>query len=114
MIIDPQSAESGATGETNKRKLQHFLDFLELKFENGTEYQIDNTTLQYIIDITVELAKPGSQPQSLDPDLPDAISKVRNSCGAALSLYQQPTYREIYMDQLATIPPALRELISLL
>jgi hypothetical protein len=113
MSPDP-SLEPGRISGTNKRKLQYFQEFLELKFGTGTESEIDQATLQGIIKVTLDIAPTSSTIGTNPREVLGATSKLRNKCSAALSLYSQPNYREIYMEQLSTILPALRELISLL
>ncbi len=99
---------------TQKRKLQRFQDFIEQKFSKGHEYQIGSDTLEGIISVTIEVSDKIHQLKGDTSDLEETNFELRNRCSAALSLYQQPMYREFYIETLNAILPALDALISLL
>lgn len=101
---------SGGELYLQKGKLERCFAQIEQKFEKGLEYQISDALLSEIIGITIEIKdKVGS-----DTEIFKANFDLRTKCSAALSLYMQPGYREIYIEKLHTIRPALNYLISLL
>jgi hypothetical protein len=109
-----QNLTSGNNLETPKRKLEYYLALIEQKFDKGLEYQIGNLQLEGIISVTREVAEKLRKQKGDVRKIERANFNLRTKCSAALSLYEQPVYREIYIEKLNTIRPALRALISLL
>ncbi|MCX6056749.1 MAG: hypothetical protein NTW69_01160 [Chloroflexi bacterium] len=108
-----QGSDLGNNLESQKRKLEHYLDLIEQKFKKGLEYQIDNKTLKGIIDITLEITDKIKSLKSETSELQRENFNLRTKCSAALSLFEQPAFREIYIEKLNTIRPVLKALISL-
>ncbi len=100
---------SGDELSLQKRKLEHYHALIEQKFEKGLEYQISDTLLSEIIGITIDI----KDMVSSDTEIFQANFELRTKCSAALSLFTQPSYREIYIEKLHTIRAALSYLISL-
>lgn len=114
MPLDQQVSGTEHTLGIEKRKLEYFRDFIEQKFKKGLEYQIDSGTLEGIIAITLDISEKVSHTKGDTIDLVKANFNLRKKCSAALSLYQQPVYREIYIEKLSVIRAALKFLISIL
>lgn len=111
MLSGLQDFSSGTDYEAQKAKLEYFLAYIEQKFDAGFEYQINDQTLSGIIAITKELS---GILKSSDDEIQSVNFDLRTKCSAALSLFEQPIYREIYIEKLYPIRSSLRYLISLL
>jgi len=107
-----QGHSAGKNFETQRGKLEYYLARIEQKFENGLEYQISNRTLEEIILVTIEIKEQLKNDD--DNEIKSANYELRKKCSAALSLFEQPDYREIYIEKLHPIRSALRRLVSLL